>query len=90
MAVTRYYGTSRSRQIIPQKHEDPTLLLYRLRKLATVRFIDSSVPYDTRVDSKEAEETEKFQDLARELKNLWNMTVHVIPVVMGMLRTPPR
>ena len=33
--------------------------------------IDFAVPYDTRVDEIEKEKTQKYQDLARELKKLW-------------------
>ena len=32
---------------------------------------------------KESEKRDKYLDLARELKNLWNMTVTVIPIVVG-------
>ena len=34
--------------------------------------IDFAVPYDTRVDEKEKEKIQKYQELARELKKLWN------------------
>ena len=32
---------------------------------------------------KENENKDKYQDLARELKKLWNMKVTVIPIVIG-------
>ena len=36
---------------------------------------------------KENEKRDKYLDLTRELTKLWNMTVTVIPVVTGALRT---
>jgi len=50
---------------------------------------DFPVPYDTRVDEKEKEKIQKYQDLARELKKLWNKNVKVIPVIIGALGTTP-
>ena len=49
-----------------------------------------AVPYDSRVETKEFEKLEKYQDLARELKKLWNMNVRVIPIVIGALGTTPK
>ena len=36
------------------------------------------------------EKIEKYQDLARELRILWNMKVKVIPIIIGTLGTTPR
>ena len=52
--------------------------------------IDFGVPYDTRVDEKEKEKLFKCQDLARELKKLWNKNVKVIPVIIEALGTAPK
>ena len=38
---------------------------------------DFAIPYDTRVDDKEVEKIERYLDLARELKKVWNMKVIV-------------
>ena len=54
------------------------------------KMIDFAVPYDNRVDNKEAEKIEKYQDLAREVKRLWKTQVKIIPVVVGALGTTPR
>ena len=54
------------------------------------QIIDFAVPYDTRVDEKEREKILKYQDLARELKKLWNKKVKVIPVIIGALGTTPK
>ena len=51
--------------------------------------IDFAVPYDTKFGEKEKEKMQKYQDLARELKKLWNKNVKVIPVVIGALGTTP-
>ena len=50
---------------------------------------DLAVPSDHRVKLKEDEKMDKYLDLARELKKLWNMRVKVIPIVVGALGTVP-
>ena len=45
--------------------------------------IDIAVPGDARVEDKE--KVEKYQDLARELRRLWETSVNVMPVVVGAL-----
>ena len=42
---------------------------------------------DHSVKLNECEKRNKYLDLARELKNLWNMKVTVIPIVIGALGT---
>ena len=54
------------------------------------QIIDFAVPFDTRVAEKEKEKIFKYQDLARELKKLWNKKVKVIPVIFGELGTTPK
>ena len=51
--------------------------------------IDIAVPGDSRVASKENEKVRKYQDLARELRKLWQVKVKVVPVVVGALGTIP-
>ena len=36
---------------------------------------------------KDCEKKDKYLDLARELKKLWNMQVTIIPIVIGAFRT---
>ena len=48
------------------------------------------MPFDSRVDSKEVEKIEKYQDLARELRKIWNKKVKVIPIIIGALGTTPK
>ena len=44
---------------------------------------NNNVPADHRINLKESEKKDKYLDLARELKKLWNMKVTVIPFVVG-------
>ena len=47
--------------------------------------MDFAVPADHRVKLKESEKKDKYLDLARELKKLWNMKVTFISIVIGAL-----
>ena len=55
------------------------------------QIIDFACPWesDGSVDFKELEKIEHYQDLARELRKIWNMKVEVIPLVVGALGTTP-
>ena len=41
----------------------------------------------TTINLKESEKKDKYLDLARELKKLWNMKVTIVPIVIGALGT---
>ena len=41
------------------------------------------------VKEKEDEKIVKYQDLARELRKIWNMEVKIIPIVIGVSGTMP-
>ena len=45
------------------------------------------VQADHRIKLKECEKKDKYLDLARELKKLWNMKVTIITIVIGALVT---
>ena len=45
--------------------------------------VDFSVPADYKINLKECEKEDKYLDLARELKKLWNMKVTIVPIVIG-------
>ena len=51
--------------------------------------MDFAIPTDHRVKIKENQKIDKYMDLARELKMLWNIKVIVIPTVIVTLRTIP-
>ena len=42
---------------------------------------------DHRIKLKECEKKNKYLDLARELKKLWNMKVTIVPIVIGVFGT---
>ena len=42
---------------------------------------------DHKKDLKEFEKKDKFLDIARELKKLWNMKVTIVPIVIDVLGT---
>ena len=44
-------------------------------------------PADHRTKLKECEKKDKYLDLARELKKLWNMKLTIVPIVIGALGT---
>ena len=50
--------------------------------------VDFAVPFDSRVSAKEQEKILKYQDLARELKKLWDLPIKVVPIVIGALGAP--
>ena len=50
----------------------------------TCKIIDFAVPGDRRIEEKEQEKIEKYQDL-RELQKIWNVRVKIIPLVVGSL-----
>ena len=49
--------------------------------------VDFAVPADHRVKLKECEKKDKYLDLARKLKKLWNIQVTIIPIVIGAFGT---
>ena len=51
------------------------------------KIVDFAVPADHRIKLKECENKDKYLDLARELKKLWNMKVTIIPIVIGAFDT---
>ena len=66
-------------------------LTYRLnnnqQKKGTCKIVDFAVPADYRINLKESEKNDKYLDLARELKRLWNMKVTIVRFVIGALGT---
>ena len=59
------------------------------RKRKTFQIIDFSVPGESRIEEKEQEKIEKYQDQRRELQ-IWNVRVEIIPLVVGLLGAIPR
>ena len=57
------------------------------KKKRTCKIVDFAVPADHRIKLKECEKKDKYLDLARELKKLWNMPVTIIQIVIGAFGT---
>ena len=57
------------------------------QKKRTCKIVDFAVPADHWIKLKECEKKDKYLDLARELKKLWNMQVTIIPIVIGAFGT---
>ena len=49
--------------------------------------MDFAVPADHRIKLKEWEKKDKYLNLARDLKKLWNMKVTIIPIVIRAFGT---
>ena len=51
------------------------------------KIVDIALPADHRIKLKECEKKDKYLDLARKLKKLWNMKVTIVPIVIGAFGT---
>ena len=58
--------------------------------MADQQIIDVAVPGDARVELKEKEKIDKYQDLAKEWRKLWKVKTRVVPLVVGALTTIPK
>ena len=57
------------------------------KKKKICKIVDFAVPADHRIKVNECENRDKYLDVARELKKLWNMKVTIIPIVIGAFGT---
>ena len=57
------------------------------KKERICKIIDFAVPGDSRIEEKEKDKIEKYQDLGRELQKIWNVKVKILPLVVGSLCT---
>ena len=60
------------------------------KKERSCKIIDFAVPGDSRIEEKEKDKIEKYQDLGRELQKIWNVKVKIIPLVAGSLGAIPK
>ena len=60
------------------------------KKERSCKVIDFAVPGDSRIEEKEKDKIEKYQDLGRELQKIWNVKVKIIPLVLGSLGAIPK
>ena len=61
----------------------PNIIIINNKKKRIWKIVNFAVPADHRIKLKECEKRDKYLDLARELKNLWNMKVTIISIVIG-------
>ena len=60
------------------------------KKERSCKIIDIAVPGDSRIEEKEKDKIEKYQDLGRELQKIWNVKVKIILLVVGSLGAIPK
>ena len=72
-------------QLIPARR--PDLIIINKKKERICKIVEFAVPADHRINLKESKKKDKYLDLARELKKLWNMKVTIVPFVIGVLGT---
>ena len=75
---------------ISSRRPDP-IIINKKKKERTCKIVDFAVPADHRIKLKECEKKDKYLDLARELKKLWNMQVTILigdfgTVTKGLLK----
>ena len=71
--------------LIPARR--PNLIIINQKKKRFGKIVDFAVPADHRINLKESEKKDKYLDLDRKLKKLWNMKVTIVPIVIGALGT---
>ena len=60
------------------------------KKERNCKIIEFAVPRDSRIEKKEKDKIEKYQELGRELQKIWNVKVKIIPLVVGSLGAIPK
>ena len=61
------------------------MLVDKSKKSCHIR--DVAIPEDSGIKENEAGKVEKYKNLARELRKMWEVKTKVIPIVLGALRT---
>ena len=69
-------------RVIEARRPDITLVD---KEMKATWIIDIAVPGDIRVKEKEKEKIEKYQDIALEIRRMWNTSATVVPIVVGSL-----
>ena len=72
--------------LIPARRSDLIITNKKKENLQNCRLC-SSGGAQHKIKQKESEKKDKYLDLARELKKLWNMKVTIVPIVIGALGT---
>ena len=70
--------------LIPARRSD---LIIINKKKRICKIVDFAVQVDHRINLKKCAKKDKYLELARELKKLWNMKVTIVPIVIGAFGT---
>ena len=73
--------------LISARRPDLIIINKKKKKKKICKIVDFAIPADHWIKVKECEKKDKFLDLARELKKLWNMKGTIIPIVIGAFGT---
>ena len=73
--------------LIPARRPDLIIINKKKQKTRICKIVDFAVPADYRINLNESEKKDKYLDLAREIKKLWNMKVTIVPIVIDALGT---
>ena len=79
----RKYPRMYNNKSIKQADKPQIIIIIIITKNKTCKIVDFAVPADHRIKLKAFEKKDKYLDLARELKKLWNMQVTIIPILIG-------
>ena len=60
------------------------------KKERSCKIIDFAVPGDSGIEEKEKDKIEKYQDMERELKKIWNVKVKIILLIISSLCAIPK
>ena len=82
MTYINSYGTLTYTRITKSRPEDQTVKTNKQKK-RICKIVEFAVPADHGMKLKESEKKDKYLNLARELKKLWNMKVTIIAIVVG-------
>ena len=72
--------------LIPARRPD-LIIINNKKKKRICKIVDFAIPVDHRIKLKKCEKRDKYLDLVRELKKLWNMQVTIIPIGIGAFGT---
>ena len=81
-----WYFNIETDQLIPARRPD-LIIINKKKKKKICKIVDFAVPADHRINLTECEKKDKYLDLARELKKLWNLKVTIVPLVIGAFGT---
>ena len=61
---------------------DHCIVVHKRERIAMLIYI--TCPFDTRIENKDSENIEIYQDLKREIRSLWKLKqVTIIPIIIG-------